>query len=583
MYAEYAYKSNANLNDIYEDIKKILTGTTDKLTLSPSCDGVKTTINTAYNVAGWTFMSSPKSFDEVSNQSTIGYPSTSYGLFYSPTLNMFLSNYSSSTYRSTDSITWTACNTLSSVPYNAYADNGVVCFATYQSSNAGWWSSDGITWTAPTSQPTGSQWYCIAAVQNGLFVIAGNSWTCATSVNNGVTWVNKPLSSYTGATGVAYSIACGNGKIMVVGSTSISAISADNGATWTTKSVPTTFHQVVYGNGMFLAMSSSSTTACIYEDSANAWTTISLPFTYQSGTKLIFDSTNSIFIATINTTILAFSADGRTWLTKAFTSTFENGSMTTKLGVLYCLYGGGNRITKYLCNYMSGAFRSSNLLTNTYKYMHIDLGNGAGTRVIMRGFETLENGSWTNMMYSSDNLSLNQQIDLTYGGMIYISASNRHCAMYSYKPNSTTWGSSNGQGWTAIYEYTRDDLWNDESYPTHLWVNGTFHANAIYVSRLKTGIGVDSISSNASLTLVSDYAITKPLLDSSGTGLAQSMREMRVYSNSYTTYLVNGGKVLGDVWETTNGYGVNLQEAIVGLKTYVVWANSSYRYLYPKG
>jgi len=127
-------------------------------------------------------------------------------------------------------------------------------------------------------------------------------------------------------------------------------------------------------------------------------------------------------------------------------------------------------------------------------------------------------------------------------------------------------------------------LWSDASYPSHFWANSVFSSGNCYVARLKTGVGVDtSASPSAALSVVSDSAISKPVLDSSGTGQAQPFRSMRVDSNAFATYAINGGLVLGGVYRTTDNYGTTLQELTLGLNSYVVWANNTTRYLYLKG
>lgn len=54
MYAKYTYSAGATAANILADVVLILTGTTDKTTLSASCDQANTEILTTYNVAGWT-------------------------------------------------------------------------------------------------------------------------------------------------------------------------------------------------------------------------------------------------------------------------------------------------------------------------------------------------------------------------------------------------------------------------------------------------------------------------------------------------------------------------------------------------
>ena len=86
---------------------------------------------------------------------------------------------------------------------------------------------------------------------------------------------------------------------------------------------------------------------------------------------------------------------------------------------------------------------------------------------------------------------------------------------------------------------------------------------AFYETLSDTRLGVDSANFESS-TLLSDTRIG-------------------VDSNAFTTYAINGGLVLGEVYRTTDSYGTTLQELTLGLNSYVVWAVGSTRYLYLKG
>jgi len=575
MHSTYAIRSNGRIDEIFNDTKLLITGTTNETLLSNSCDLVNTSINAAVRAAGWEYVPSCKSFDEVLTNATnvsLGSPTN---FFYSPTANKFFVQNATS-YHTDDTVNFTVNTTITSP--TAYADNGVVCFAARGATSTGWFTSDGITWTLPTTNVVAG-WTCADAVPNGLIIVAGNSWACATSTDNGVTFVSKPALLAALTTGNANGVACGDGKIMVVGSTTLSAISADAGTTFTAKTPPITFNRIKHGNGKFVAIAHGSTTAGVYEDNATGWKTVTLPIAPASGSALEFDETNGVFIYAASTTMLVMSVDGETWIKKQLTSTFAVANIKAKAGVLSTL--SATLSIRYELNYASGGFRAPNLLAGTYKYMHLDMGNGGKNRVIMRSFESLEQGQWKNLIYSSDDAALCQRLDLVNGGVLYINASARHCAIFSYLTSGAVWGASTGNAWTSIHEYTRDDLWSDASYPSHLWVNGTFATT--YVPRLKTGVGADTTGVSAVLSVVSDSPISKPVLDSSGTGQAQPMRSMRVDSNAFATYAINGGLVLGDVYRTTDSYGTTLQELTLGLNSYVVWATGTTRYLYLKG
>lgn len=576
MYAKYSIASNASVNQVYEDLKKLLTGTTDKNLLSASCDVSNTEISTAYTTAGWEYITDSVSHDQANSVTSTTLTSPTK-LFYSSTANKFVVATGSTAYRSDDTVTWTLMSTIAS-PID-FTDNGNVLFAIRQATSTGFKSTDATTWTLPTTSVVGT-WTAVASVPNGAIMTVGNNWICAVSTDNGDIFTSKTALATLLVTGNATAIASLNGKFMVAGGAGLSAITTDNGTTWTQKTAPTTFISLASGNGVIVGISSSSTTAGVYNDTTGAWETVTLPISISVvSSRVVFDSVNNIFIISRSATELMFSKDGKTWLNRTYTASFLPANLATKAGELYTL--NTTLSVNYKPNWASGSFRAVNLLAGTHKYMHLSLGNGGKNRILMRSFESLEQGKWLNLCNGSDSTTACQQMSLTNGSVIYISASARHCAMFSYLPSSNTWGASTGNAWTSIHEYTRDDLWNDETYPSHFWSNGTFAT--VYVPRLLTGIGTDTVGASAALSVVSDSPITKPVLDSAGTGQAQPMRSMRVDSNAFATYAINGGTVLGDVYRTTDSYGTTLNELTLGAATYVVWATGTTRYLYRKG
>lgn len=177
-------------------------------------------------------------------------------------------------------------------------------------------SIDGVTWTARTLA-TSLSWNSVAAgdVGNGnvtAVAVAGGSQTVNTT-SDGITWTARASALPSTATwcGVTY----GNGLFVAVatGSTTAAASSTD-GITWTSRTLPSSSNWLAttYGGGNFVAVTGATSTVAAYSTNGTSWSSATLPtsgdwrsVTYGGGTFVA---------ASYNSANAAYSTDGgQTW------------------------------------------------------------------------------------------------------------------------------------------------------------------------------------------------------------------------------------------------------------------------------
>lgn len=254
-------------------------------------------------------------------------------------------NPSSDCMYSQDGINWVAMTMATSLVWNGicYGRNLFVAVGGAQqagTTNQLNTSPDGITWTA-RSFPAAAIWKTVCWSEAlGLFVaISLNGQNTATSPD-GVTWTAR--GALPG--GAWNQVIAGPTCLVAVGETGVMARSVD-GLTWTavTSSVKN-WGSVVYGNGLFVAMASSSSSGASVVTSPDGiiWTTRVTPSAFAGGYLLAGDG---VFVgATGGTAIISY--DGITWSIKSsglpttvhrgafgagaflFTAPFNSGSTT---------------------------------------------------------------------------------------------------------------------------------------------------------------------------------------------------------------------------------------------------------------
>lgn len=251
MFAKYQYRGGATEKNIYEDIKKILTGTTDKNTLSADCVTGDTDI-LATVPAGWTadtggLVAPVKVVMPVQGRWNAR-PVTQGTTTLWPVLN------SSFVMRSTDNgATWTPITLPVALGdfnpsydcVNNLAYGGGVWVLTDSSAAKSYVlisTDDGLTWTQATTT-TQQQWGC--PVWNGsLWVITSLQASTQAIVTSatGTTWTYNgaalPVASYWGTpvwNGSLWVVTQGN-CVAVLSATALAT--STTGTTWTSRTIP---------------------------------------------------------------------------------------------------------------------------------------------------------------------------------------------------------------------------------------------------------------------------------------------------------------------------------------------------------
>ena len=119
MYAKYTYSAGSTVANILNDVVLILTGTTNKATLSANCDQANTEILTTYNVAGWTLHDG----NAGTNKKVISAPNSDVGTKYA-----ILDTGSNAGYlKITVSEDWNSTTHIATNEvYNTYPNNPVI-------------------------------------------------------------------------------------------------------------------------------------------------------------------------------------------------------------------------------------------------------------------------------------------------------------------------------------------------------------------------------------------------------------------------------------------------------------------------
>jgi len=267
---------------------------------------------------------------------------------------------------STDGINWTARDiwlggnggggTTSAFLNGIYFANGIFVVTAYSANDTSvgtqvFTSVDGINWNYRVITPTSTltQWPIYG---NGAWVLYTSGSTWYRSTDNGVTWIAFQPTNAATYSGRAY----GAGKFVVGGfntSTACIKYSTNNGLSWTNASTPNAqLGSIAYGNGVFVAVDISGTPGTIAASSPDAitWTLRTLP---SSSTWRSVPFGNGVFVALSSTsTNAATSADGIAWVARA---------LPTASGVWYGLCIGGPTNNKFFVAVASSTTNALNI------------------------------------------------------------------------------------------------------------------------------------------------------------------------------------------------------------------------------
>jgi hypothetical protein len=246
--------------------------------------------------------------------------------------------------------------------------------------------------------------------------------------------------------------------------------------------------------------------------------------------------------------------------------------------------------------------------SNTYTFACLNAGATTGTLTATE-----------NMAYWSDNSIYCQRWPTTVavapnlvssmGGRIDISASARHCMLFSFQ--NSVYGSSTNLGPSGIMERTRRSPWDTPAngqargYLPAAWANLGLFATAtapFYANIMPNAAGVDQLGGLVGTTNLALYAIT-PFGSNTGPGSTSlHVTPATIVPNSvivpqhmlipFGCMRPDFGSLGGDfssscdIWLTTYGYGGAFDEVTIGSDTYVIWTagpSSTYRIAVRKG
>jgi hypothetical protein len=224
-----------------------------------------------------------------------------------------------------------------------------------------------------------------------------------------------------------------------------------------------------------------------------------------------------------------------------------------------------------------------------YKYLVIDT-NTAGY-ILTKGYELWNSGTHagTNLIYTSDLASTSaQRLLVASGGRLDISASVRHCAMFSLQGG--VYGNTSNNGPTGLFERTRKSPWDTvaNGYPPIFFLYSEI--NSIYESRFVSSTGTDVLSSNAGCRFLHAFGSVENTLPTtsviSDTGKSVFGHVMVPFGNCRASHGHLGGDAssFADIWLTTYNSGSPYDTVVYGGNTYNIWTSGiTWRYAVRQG
>jgi hypothetical protein len=185
-------------------------------------------------------------------------------------------------------------------------------------SGAAYVSTNGTTWTWYAHGLFGANEAYGVAYGAGVYVTLGGNTALAGTSPDGAVWTGRTLPVSAGWTKVAY----GNGTFLAVSSSTIGATSA-NGIDWVQHNVPVAFTGIEFGNGIFVGAPISGRTVYTSTDGIN-WSTrsnvLGTEFSTQYVVRVVYGGGRFVLAtryASGTTSYTASSADGVLWVTSA--------------------------------------------------------------------------------------------------------------------------------------------------------------------------------------------------------------------------------------------------------------------------
>ena len=225
---------------------------------------------------------------------------------------------------SLDAITWNVVNLPQNATSVTFGNNRFVAVSSFGLRNP-IYSNNGITWALGTLQNYESYNLTSVTYGNGKFVAVSSltNWSTIYSTD-GITWVEPQLLYYDTWTSVTY----GNGKFVAVekstvtGGNTTRAMYSTDGITWTFTSIPGgngTYTSVIYGGNKFVAVgsklrinSTSLDNVFAYSTDGVTWFNVTVPSEWKWGFNSVTYG-NGRFVAISSSSFHAYSTDGINW------------------------------------------------------------------------------------------------------------------------------------------------------------------------------------------------------------------------------------------------------------------------------
>lgn len=216
-------------------------------------------------------------------------------------------------------------------------------------------SSDGIVWTTRSSASPATN-FSACTYENGLFVIVGETGVINTSTD-AVTWTRRSVASANQINAVAY----GGGLYVLAGDNEIIATST-NAITWTLRSTSlgstSDFYGITYGNGEFIIVGNSGSTAdtsILTSADGITWTVRSPSVTSRQLNAVTYG--NNLYVAVGEVNVIMTSTNAITWTTRspATGMASQNYASVTYAEGVYLLSGASGVSTHGLVAYSTDA------------------------------------------------------------------------------------------------------------------------------------------------------------------------------------------------------------------------------------
>lgn len=596
MFCKYNYMPASSTNDIKNDILAILTGETNVNNLSQSCVKSNSLIVKTQNTpAGWEQMNTKQvSINESTITTSAYWKDVTFGLG-----NFFMCGPASTNAAGTflqysaDGSKWTVLNSLPSAPWSKILYNGndlnplfvAIAGGDSGSSLVAASSTDGKLWVQralPVSQSWGTLAFRPGASPLWLALPKETGSAVGAISSDGTTWTQIALPISMSATGAVY-----DGEVFWITTYSTTLLYKFNGTTWTGVTLPggQYYSDITYGNGTLVLtpheqISTNATLVSI--NKGLTWVSVTLPETTY-WRRVIF--TGTMFIAGAGgshiTNTFAISYNGIDWFSslKTITSTYYR-DMAFGNNVV-CIAPGNGSLLVPVISFDSTTLKALNEDSVSYKYINVDIKQ---SKLLIRSAELFGNLSTINLCKNSNSLLHAQQVDVVNGGIIFIGASERYVLCLSYKPSTSSYGSSSYGSFSGVVEFSRDDIWST-TYPAHAFISSNDFSTC-YVPRTKSSIDSDVKDELAFLSLQPNIAITKQILSNIGDIPQHLSVDLRLSNTATYTYTVLGGIVLGGIKRTTDGFSITADEVIINNETYFVMSggtsNPNFRLLIPK-